>query len=261
MLQDETTTMEYPPTIIAHRGYAKKYPENTYIAIEAALKEGVRYVEFDVQMTQDNVLVVLHDVSLERTTGVNQLITHTNLADLDDVLVNEAKIHPKKFANVGIPTLASIIELFKAYPEAHAFVEIKQEALDVLGIEKGIKLLAETCAPIIDRCTLIGYNNLALRCSRAMGFTSIGSILKSYDNEAMEKIAKLAPNFLICNHTKLPDDIQRLWRGPWKWVFYEVTKGKLAMELAGLGASYVETMAVTELMNDKAMRSKELADA
>ncbi len=261
MLQDETTTMEHPPTIIAHRGYAKKYPENTYIAIEAALKEGIRYVEFDVQMTQDSVLVVLHDANLKRTTGVNKLIQHTDLAELDDVLVNEAKIHPKKFANVGIPTLAAIIELFGRYPNAHAFIEIKQEALDVLGIEKGVKLLAETCAPIIDRCTLIGYNNLALRCSRAMGFKSIGSILKTYDHEAMEKIAKLAPDFLICNHTKLPDNIESLWRGPWKWIFYEVTKGKLAMELAGIGASYVETMAVTELMNDKKMRSAELADA
>jgi len=255
-----TTTVQ-PPTIIAHRGYAKKYPENTHIAIQAALEAGVRFVEFDVQFTKDKVPVVLHDVNLKRTTGVNKRIVNLTLTDIEGIVVNEAKEHPVKFAGVGIPTLASIIDLFGHYPDAHALVEIKQEAIDALGIEKGVKLLAKTCQPIIDRCTLIAYDNLALRCSRAMGFKSIGWILTSYDEESLEKATELAPDFLICNHTKLPKDLDHLWPGPWRWAFYEVTKGKLAMELASKGALYVETMAVTELMNDKAMQPTELADA
>lgn len=262
MLQDETqTTTDVPPAIIAHRGYAKKFPENTYVGIEAALKEGVQFVEFDVQFTQDQIPVVLHDANLKRTTGVNKLIHNLSFADLDGVVVNEAKKHPIKFANVGIPSLESIVELIHSYPDVHAFVEIKQEAIDSIGIEKGVKMLAEICEPIIDRCSLIAYNDLALRCSRAMGFKSIGWILTAYDGESLEKATELAPDYLICNHTKLPEEMESLWRGPWKWALYEVTKGKLAMELAAKGANYVETMAVAELMKDKAMRSAELVDA
>ncbi len=58
------------PHLVAHRGQTEQYPENTLVGLEAALKSGACYVEFDVQSTADNKFVVIHDVELERTTGV-----------------------------------------------------------------------------------------------------------------------------------------------------------------------------------------------
>ena len=236
------------PILIAHRGYAKRYPENTLVGIEAALKAGARCVEFDVQFTSDGVPVVLHDASLKRTTGVNKRIYKVESAQLDDIVVNEAIKHPIKFAGVGVPTLEAVIQLLEKWPKANAFIEIKQEAIDAFGIEKVIKTLANCCKPIINRCILIGYNDLALRCSRAMGFNQIGWVLKKYNDESKSIAAKLAPDFLFCNYTKLPKKTDSLWIGPWKWAFYEVDQPKIAYQLAELGASHIETMAVAEML-------------
>lgn len=244
------------PILIAHRGYAKRYPENTLIAIQAALEAGVNYVEFDVQFTKDGIPVVLHDVSLKRTTGASKRIFSLNLDQLEGILVNEAQLHPKKFANVGIPSLASVVELFQRWPKARALVEIKQETLDTFGIEKVVKTLHTTCAPILDRCILIAYDALTLRCGRAMGFKKIGWILTKYNDEALSIATGLAPDYLICNYTKIPKGATGLWPGPWKWAFYEVVQPKVAHELAALGAHFVETMAVTEMLKDKALLSR-----
>ncbi len=249
-----------PPILIAHRGYAKKYPENTLVAIEAALEAGACCIEFDVQFTKDGVPVVLHDANLKRTTGTNKRIVSVEHAKLSEILVNEAKLHPKKFANVGIPTLQSVVELISQWPGRLAFVEIKQESIDAFGIEKVIKTLAAICEPIIDRATLIAYDELALRCSRAMGFNSIGWILKKYNDESLSKATELAPDFLFCNHTKIPKKATSLWRGPWQWAFYEVSQAKHAIELAELGVDYVETMAVAELLKNKHMKSRSCVD-
>ena len=249
------------PSLIAHRGYAKKFPENTIVAFKAALEAGAKCIEFDVQFTKDLIPVVLHDANLKRTTGTNKRIISMEFAQVSEILVNEAKLHPKKFANVGIPTLASVIELFKQWPDSHAFVEIKQEAIDAFGIEKVIKALAKTCQPIIDRCTLIGHDSLALRCSRAMGFKSIGWILKKYNDESMVVATGLAPDFLFCNHTKIPKNATSIWRGPWKWVFYEVTDARHAIEMFDMGAAYVETMAIVEMLKSKRLQKHACVEA
>jgi len=225
------------------------------------LQAGAKYIEFDVQFTKDAIPVVLHDANLKRTTGTNKRITSVEFAKVSELLVNEAKLHPKKFAHVGIPTLDSVVELFKQWPNSHAFVEIKQEAIDAFGIEKVIKTLAKICEPIIDRCTLIGYDNLALRCSRAMGFQSIGWILKKYNEESMIAATELAPDVLFCNHTKIPKNATSLWKGPWKWAFYEVTDARHAIELSDMGAAYVETMAIVEMMKSKRLQKHALVEA
>ena len=57
------------PFLIAHRGNAADYPENTLAALRSAIELGLRHVEFDVQLTRDGVPVVLHDADLRRMTG------------------------------------------------------------------------------------------------------------------------------------------------------------------------------------------------
>ena len=57
------------PEIIAHRGNAAEFPENTLQALASAVELGVKHVEFDVQLTADKVPVLLHDADLERVAG------------------------------------------------------------------------------------------------------------------------------------------------------------------------------------------------
>jgi glycerophosphoryl diester phosphodiesterase len=59
-----------PKQLVAHRGASAYAPEHTREAYELAIAQGADYVEQDLGVTRDGVLVCLHDPSLERTTNV-----------------------------------------------------------------------------------------------------------------------------------------------------------------------------------------------
>ena len=58
------------PFLVAHRGASAYAPEHTLAAYRLALEQGADYVEQDLTLTKDGVLVCLHDDTLERTTDV-----------------------------------------------------------------------------------------------------------------------------------------------------------------------------------------------
>ena len=68
--------------IISHRGAAGILPENTIPSIEAAVTEGVDMIEFDVQATKDGHLVVFHDDTLSRMTGVDKKISELTYKEI-----------------------------------------------------------------------------------------------------------------------------------------------------------------------------------
>lgn len=61
------------PVVIAHRGASAYAPENTLAAVDKADVLGFDWVENDVQLTRDGVLVVIHDTGLERTTDAEKV--------------------------------------------------------------------------------------------------------------------------------------------------------------------------------------------
>lgn len=62
--------LDNPVEVTAHRGYSAEYPENTIPAFKGAIEVGADWAELDVQQTADGEVIVMHDPSLKRTTGV-----------------------------------------------------------------------------------------------------------------------------------------------------------------------------------------------
>ena len=76
----------YPHKLIAHRGGGTLAPENTLAAIREGHARGYRAVEFDVMLAKENVAVLMHDDTVERTTNAKGALpefTAMQLAALD----------------------------------------------------------------------------------------------------------------------------------------------------------------------------------
>ena len=242
------------PQLVAHRGYPKRFPENTLESIAAALKAGATFVEFDIQVTADGIPVLMHDVSLMRTTGQRGRIVNLSYDKIASFPANEPKRFGKRYRTVTIPRLTAAVELLRSTPHVTAMVELKVESLEAHGWEKVVKRVISDLEPILDQTVIISYDILALRCARAMGIKRVGWVMEKWSEASKAKATELVPDYLICNYTKLPKAPAPLWYGPWQWMVYEVTQPKLAMALAERGADLVETMAIGEMLKSKRLR-------
>lgn len=226
--------------VVAHRGYAGRYPENTLVAIDAALHTGVRYIEIDVQLSADHEPVLFHDQRLERTTGHAGIITALTLAELAGVSAGEPDRFGDRFRGTPIPTLAEAVALVASRPGVQLFVEIKPDSIAAFGIATVVDAVMRVIAPAFDRCVVISFDSTAVRVARARG-ARIGWILTRWNDSAHAEAGALAPDYLFCNHRKLPR-AGPLWTGPWQWAVYEVTTPAHALALAGRGVHLIESM-------------------
>ena len=76
--------------VIAHRGSHLNVPENTLAAYENAIKEGADYVEIDLRTTKDGHLVIMHDESITRMTGIKGQVKDLNYSDIRDLKIKPA---------------------------------------------------------------------------------------------------------------------------------------------------------------------------
>ena len=70
------------PKVLGHRGCAGLEPENTILAFKRAIDLGVDLIEFDVRMTKDKKLIVIHDEKLDRTTNGIGFVKDFNFAEI-----------------------------------------------------------------------------------------------------------------------------------------------------------------------------------
>jgi glycerophosphoryl diester phosphodiesterase len=238
------------PELVAHRGNAAEYPENTLPALRSALELGARYVEFDVQLSADRQPILLHDSNLKRTAGIDRNALEMTWQELSEVSVNEEQRFLKRYTDVGIPTLAQAASLLATYPHATAFVELKRASLRTFGHEIVVRKVCETLKPIARQCVIISFDLAAVHHVRQVSSYRIGWVLSDYSNLSALKCEALAPDYVFCDHQLLSEGTSKLWLGPWRWAIYEVTNRKLAIDLAARGAKLIETMAVRAMLRE-----------
>jgi glycerophosphoryl diester phosphodiesterase len=96
------------PIIVAHRGDEAYAPENTLSAFKQAIEKGADAVEFDVKLTADGQVIVLHDQTVDRTTNGTGNAAKLPLAALRDL---DAGVQfPGQFHGERIPTLDEVFE-------------------------------------------------------------------------------------------------------------------------------------------------------
>jgi glycerophosphoryl diester phosphodiesterase len=95
------------PLIIAHRGASGAAPENTLPAFRLALRAGAPMIEFDVHQTKDHALVVVHDATLQRTTGVRAAVETWPRCAV--VALDAGAWFSSAYRGVRIPTLREVL--------------------------------------------------------------------------------------------------------------------------------------------------------
>ncbi|HUP88596.1 MAG TPA: glycerophosphodiester phosphodiesterase [Longimicrobiales bacterium] len=119
--------------VIGHRGAAGHAPEHTFASYDLAATIGVDYLEQDLQMTSDGVLVCMHDPTLDRTTnGHGDVIAHT----IDDVQKLDAGTwFNKSFEGEHVPTLRQV---FQRYGSKHNYYIETKNPEEAPGMEQAV---------------------------------------------------------------------------------------------------------------------------
>lgn len=119
------------PIAAAHRGSRVLWPENTMPAFQGAIDLGFNWIETDLHLTADGVLMTFHDDTLERCTDRTGRIEHLTLAELGEVNAgHKFKLdgdHPYRSQRVAIPTLE---ELVTTFPRAKFILDMKAPGLE-----------------------------------------------------------------------------------------------------------------------------------
>ncbi len=112
---------DQPVFPIGHRGASAYAPENTVAAFDEAIRLGAKAVEFDLRMTADGALVVLHDATVDRTTDGHGLVAEMDRFDLLGLDAGSWMHH--RFAGTRIPTFEEA--LLAIGPSARPVIELK----------------------------------------------------------------------------------------------------------------------------------------
>ena len=119
---------------IAHRGASGRAPENTFAAYDLALGNGADYIEQDVRLTEDGVLVVLHDETLDRTargrerncTGpvAEKKLEQIKTCDVGSWFNEQHPEHAREeYEGLKIPTLGEVFRRYRS--RGNFYVDMK----------------------------------------------------------------------------------------------------------------------------------------
>lgn len=244
------------PLLVAHRGYADKFPENSLLALAQAIDCGACLLEFDVQLTRDKVPILLHDDNLLRVSGVNKSIYDLDATDLGNYNLSEPDRFGLRYKNNQFSLLADVVDFMQSYPDIKILLEVKQESIDFFSIDEVLQIISSIVAPIMPQTVVICYNLALLQSAKAnFGFSS-GFIVSAWSDIESAALLDLGPEMVICNYKKIPQDYNQFRQNSWDWVLYEITDPLLALKYGNLGVKYIETMALESMFANIELKSR-----
>ena len=167
--------------VVAHRGASGDFPENTASAFLGAIELSVETIEFDVRLTRDYRLVIIHDQTVDRTSDGCGRVTDLNLADIK--ALDAGSWFADRFAGERYLTLAETLDMMPASLRLNIHIKASDKDRHVLvpavvqelvrrcllgtafvtGNEATV-VIARAIAPTLEICT-----NLAVSRCRDIG--------------------------------------------------------------------------------------------
>lgn len=200
------------PIVFAHRGASAHAPENTLAAFELALIQNADAIELDVKLSADGHIVVIHDPTVNRTTGSQGRVKDLSLAQLKSL--DAGSFFSETYRGEKIPTLAEVfeavgkrtlinVELTNYTTPRDKLVESVCKLVEHFGLQEHVMFSsffasnltrARACLPKVPR-GLLALNGLLGAWARSFGF-------------AFGRYQALHPNL----HDVSPQQVQRVHR-------------------------------------------------
>ncbi len=152
-----------PMQRIAHRGGLAYAPENTLAAFRNAIDQGVDWLEFDVQMTKDGALVVIHDETVDRTTNGTGAVRDLTLEQICSLDAGQGQ---------KVPTFQEVVELAKS---------------------RGVRILPETKSAHL----YPGVEEQMLQELHQADYLD-QTVIQSFEADSLEKLHRLDPQARLC---------------------------------------------------------------
>ena len=131
------------PKLIGHRGVKNLKPENTLESILKAFELGLECVEIDVKVSKDNIPLLLHDDTLDRTTNGSGLVCNFTFDQINHLDAGYYFYNSK--TDIKVPSLSSVLDLIKR-KQKYLNIELKPnknyEELNVKNILKEINRIS-----------------------------------------------------------------------------------------------------------------------
>ena len=148
----------------AHRGFSGNYPENTMLSFQKALEAGCEGMEFDVHLTKDGQLVIVHDERIDRTSdrqGFVKDLTYQELSQADFSYQWKGQVPFQR-----IPTLREYFELVRDRDILNN-IELKTGVFEYTGIEQAVYDLIKEYH-LEDRVIISSFNHHSVMRMKAI---------------------------------------------------------------------------------------------
>jgi glycerophosphoryl diester phosphodiesterase len=215
--------MQHRPLVIAHQGASKLYPSNTLAAFRAAVEAGADVIELDVTYTLDGVIVVSHDMTVDRHTDGHGFIPEMTLAEIKKL---DAGIRSgPQFAGERVPTLEETLAWAAKNP-IRLCIEVKGDTAGqyLRAGRATVELLQKH--DFLQNATLTSFSPLCIQAMRALE----PRLSWGYDPdehkpytpwEVCSETLACSANFLLYHHKRLTagmvEEVHQHGLGVWPW--------------------------------------------
>lgn len=188
--------------IVGHRGARGEAPENTLASFDHAYTHGIRHFELDVRLSKDGELVVIHDKTTDRTTGISGSVAELSAVEL--TAMDAARHIPPWHEPAPIPELTSVLEVCRDYHSIQ--FEVKTDSKTRLNAlcNRLVELIQQN--DLYSRITVTSSNTWLLQqVKRLNNSINTGYVAENRFPNPLQTAVKFKCNLLALNY-KLADE-------------------------------------------------------
>ena len=240
--------------ICAHRGANATHPENTISAFKEAVRLGAQMIEFDVQLTKDNILIIMHDDTVDRTTNGHGLVSKLTFEEIRKLDAGSWK--SRKYFGEKVPTLQDVLQIMPN----NIWLNIHLKGGEKTGVEAAKVVVAEN---------KISQSIIACKQKAAKGVSRTNSSIKicnmersssraDYINETIKKDFPFLQVKSSRNEGNMLSDIKKLKKNGIKVNYFHSEKKGEIKELLNAGVDFILTDNLAEML--AAFRNENVKD-